>query len=124
HGVACLRGRLVAAVVVEHLPDDGDVGRIATDQLRPDLVVEHMDQRAVAAGAAGSILAFAPTDQAIIGLDAQDRRVERGDLAEITAVLALRLDRNPNPPGLYGLDPHGAPCPRPSGPGRSGGSAT
>ena len=63
----------------------------AADQLRPDLVVEHMDQRAVVAGAAGRVLALAPADQAVIGLDAQDGGVERAHLAEVAAVLATRF---------------------------------
>ena len=36
-----------ARAVVQHVPDRADVARIAADQLRPDLVVQHVDQRAV-----------------------------------------------------------------------------
>ena len=33
------------------------------DGLRADLVVEHVDERAIVAGAAGGVLALAPADQ-------------------------------------------------------------
>ena len=119
HGVAGARGAVVAHAVVEHLPDDADVGRVAADQLRADLVVQHVDQRAIAAGAAGGVLAFAPADQPVIGLDAQDGGVEGRHLAEIAAVLPRGFDRDADPPGLDGLDAHvfPRPCRRP---GRKG----
>jgi hypothetical protein len=62
-------------------------------------VVEHVDQRGIGAGAAGGVLALAPADETVVGLDAQDRRVEGGELAEIALVLAARLDGNADPPG-------------------------
>ena len=65
-----------------------------------DLVVEHVDERAIGAGAAGGVLAFAPADEPVVGLDAQDRGIEGRHLAEIAAVLARGFDRDAHPPGL------------------------
>src|SRR6185312_5205760 len=111
HGVAGAAGGVMAHAVIQHFPDDADISRVAADQLWPDFVVEQMDQRAIAAGAAGGVLALAPADQPVVGLDAQDGGIEGRDLAEIAAVLARRLDRHADPPGLNRLDAHGSPRP-------------
>ena len=91
---------------LELLSGDADVGRIAADELRADLVVEHMDERAIAAGAAGGVLAFAPADQAVIGLDAHNGGVERRHLTEVAAMLLRNFDRDTNPPGPDAFDAH------------------
>ena len=106
HGMAGRRCGGGARAVVQHFPDRADVARIAADQLRPDLVVQHMHQRAIGAGAAGGVLAFAPADDAVVGLDAQDRRIERPHLTEVAPVLARRFDGYANPPGFDLLDAH------------------
>ena len=93
-------GTVVAHAVVEHFPDDTDIGRIEADQLRANLVVQHVDEGAIAAGAAGGVLAFAPADQPVVGLDAQDGGVERRHLTEVAAVLLRGFDRYANPPCL------------------------
>ena len=79
---------------------------VTADELRPDLMVQHMDERAVGSGAAGGVLALAPSDQPVVGFDAQDGGVERPHLPEIAAVLAARFDGYPDPPGLDLLDAH------------------
>ena len=111
HGMALARGETGARAVVEHLPDRADVAGMAADQQRPDLVVEHVDQRAIVAGTAGGVLALAPADQSVIGLDAQDGRVEGAHLPEIAAVLAFRRDGYANPPCVTVLDAHWRPLP-------------
>ena len=55
------------------------------------------DDAGIFAGASGGILAFAPADDAGIGLDPHDRGVESPDLAEVALVLALLLDRDSHP---------------------------
>ena len=85
--MARLRRRLVPYAVVEHFPCAGDVAGIAPDQQRADLVIEKVNQRGIGACATGGILAFAPADKPVIGLDPHDRSVERGQPAEIAAVL-------------------------------------
>src|SRR5690606_6657616 len=100
--------QFMARAVVEHFPDGGDVGRIAANELRPDLVVEHMDKGAIAAGAASSVLGLAPADKAIIRLNPQNCGVKGRYLPKIAAMLSRRLDRDAYPPGLSGLDAHGA----------------
>ncbi len=119
HGVAGTGRAVVPHAIVEHLPDDAEIGRVAADQLRADLVVQQMHQRAIAAGTAGGVLALAPADKPVIGVDAQDGGIEGGDLAEIATVLTRRLDRNADPPGLDAFDAHvhPRPCRRP---GRKG----
>jgi hypothetical protein len=56
--------------------------------------------------AAGGILAFAPADDTVIRLDAQNRRVECRQPAEIASVLPTCFDGDLHPPGLYRLDTH------------------
>ena len=87
HGVALSRRRLVPHAVIEHFPGAGDVAGVAPDQQRADLVIEEVNQRCIGARASGGILAFAPADKPVIGLDPHDRSVERGQPAEIAAVL-------------------------------------
>ena len=117
HSVTRNRRHLVAYAVVKHLPYGGDVSGVTADELRPDLVVQHVHQRAVGACTAGGILALSPADDAVVRLDTQDRGVERRQPAEVAAVLAARLDGNLHPPGFYGLDTHMSDPPpsRPAG---------
>ena len=107
-GMAWPAAAAVAArvAIVLHLPDRADVARIAADQLRPDFVVQHMHERAVGPGATGGVLTFAPADDAVIGLDAQDRSIERPHLTEVAPVLARGFDGYTNPPGFDLLDAH------------------
>jgi hypothetical protein len=100
---------LVPHAVIEHLPYGGDVAGIAADQPRRDLVVDQVNQRGISAGAAGGVLALAPTDDTIVCLDAQDRRVEGRQPAEVAFVLTALLDRYANPPGSNGLYAHPGP---------------
>ncbi len=74
--MAAGRRLFLAHAVVEHFPDHGDVRRIEADELGADLVVEHVDEGGVVSGTAGGILALAPTDKPVIGLDAQNGGVE------------------------------------------------
>jgi hypothetical protein len=91
---------VMAHAIVEHLPDMLMSRGSRPISLRPDLVVQHVHERAIGPGAAGRVLAFTPADDAVIGLDAQDRRVERRQLAEVAPVLIGGSDGYAHPPGL------------------------
>ena len=68
---------------------------------------------ALITGAARRILALAPADQPVIGLDPEDRGVECRQPTEIAAMLPAGFDGYPHPPGLNSLDTHvGSPPPR------------
>ena len=97
---------LGADAIVLQFPDRRDVARIAANQHRPDLVVQHVHESAVISGAARGVLAFTPADDAVLGGDAHDRGIEGAHLAEIAAVLAVHRDGNADPPGLHLADAH------------------
>ena len=79
---------------------------MAADQLRADLVVQEMHEGSIFARAAGGVLAFAPADQPVVSLDAQDGGIECGQAAEIASVLFRRFDGYPHPPCLDVFDAH------------------
>ena len=83
--------------VIHELPQARGVAGVLADQRRPDVVIDQRDQRRIIAAAEHRGAAFAMADQAGFGLDPHQRRVERGDYAEIAGVLLVLGDRYVNP---------------------------
>ena len=96
-----------AAPVVEGLPQPGDVAGVFADQQRRELLVDHRGQRLVGRHAADLGLGLAPPGQAAFGVDAHQRRIERGGPPEIAGVLFLGRDRDVHPIRVDRSDLHG-----------------
>ena len=85
---------MIANAVVKAVPYPRDIARILADQVGRKFLVDGSDDCVIIAGAAGGILAFAPTDNASIGLDPDNAGIELLDLAEVALVLALGRNRD------------------------------
>src|SRR5690606_39904462 len=83
--------------VVEHFPDAVDSKRIFPAQNRGHFFVDQGHQACIVARTACRDLRLAPTGDASVGIDLNDRGVERFCTPEVTGVLSGLGNRYPNP---------------------------